>query len=1691
MRVFLVLVVFFAKILAFSFSGEVDTENEQALIFYTNNTPAEKINSITDNQPFSCYPNIQGAVEYTNNSLIFYTQNLHAGFLYKCKLNNSEISFSSRDFGVKSITKNDDNRYILSFFDEVSIDEIDKKLIIENTKFKTKKLTNTDFLITLSNNLQNPKFYLPKDFKSEFNATLNEEFSLVYQKDIINEYEFNQNIKQAKTLPIIKVEPIGLENGLLGIRIYLNDWLYENKNLKKYVRISNINRFDISQSDYVGYMQDSPGAYAIDISSTELKPQSKYKVEILQGFGDYYTATKQKYEFEITTTDYEPFVTFADEKPYISSLGEIGIKSTNVKKIKASLEQLSDENYRYFLNLNNGSLNHLTNEVVTKEFELNTTKNKISEHKIKLNFKNVKDGVYKLNLHYDNDKIISKNIYLSDIAINVKLARDEIFVFANRLSQNAMLSGANVKIYSNKNELLSTGATNDEGVYTYKSDEIYKHAASVVVSLGDEQNFIILNQDDKLNENAYYKIKQDSDIIDAYVYFASSLIRPNEEIKAAIYLKDANFKPIKSAPIKLIITDPRGKKIDEILTKTDELGIISIDKKINSNLTGTFELSIIHANKIIKNKSFYIESFVPTRVKNEILGLKDEYQNGEILTAKLGSHYLFGGIANDISGEAILNISDAEYTNENYKNYKFSNDYVKNINAFSQIKSINLDKNGTSNVSFMLKTQNGAKSILNLTLTYEANDDGNMVSTAKTAKLYPYKNIIGINVSKNFIEPNEKITINSVVLDSKDKSEQNATIKYEINRLTWQYNMDANYKASWFKTLEKIDEFISTNNKFDYTLANSGEYSIIATHMQSGASASIDISVSGYNYGYTAPTHKLSSANIKLDAKSYKEGDTINADITSVIKDGLGLITLEANGIKAYKLVAIKNHSASVKFPINFDFNGAYISASIYKIADNKSHVFRSFAKVYADAKMDNKEIKVQLNSPKTAKSNQNININLKTIPNADVMLFIADIGVLNIISQDKPNPLSFFNKKLNDGVFDYDIYSYLSGYKANGKTLNFGGDMLRMAMMSKHESPVDTKNVQTYVKMIRLKADENGEINYNFKTPNAFNSSIRIDAIVANESGFGTASGEITIKDDIIIKPTQLLYMLKGDEINANLRLINTTNEDKNVSISVKSSENLNIKLNKETLTLKPNENTNINMVLTAKNNAKATYKISLNNDEYTNENKLDIINPHPISTHAKSLSVKGSKSIKLPNGYENVSLNVSSSPLSLLNAINEDLIIYPYGCAEQRSSRLLALLYANSKNKYEQDDRQNFIELGIKDIEKMKNEKGEIGYWGAFSYVDDFSFIYAVDVLSDITKAGFSAELKDSIKAINSRLQADIFNEFNALYAAYVLSRHNALKISTLNALFDSKIHTKSQLRSYLLAATLKNAGLEAEAKKVANDAKNLKLNIDDKNFSSMLRDKAFVLYLHAMSFEKSDFSDTLANELLKQTNSTNSTQEKAFILRAFNSYFKNEQKIKNFKLIYNEQSHTLDTNKTHVFTPKNGEFVLFSSAEMFASYISNAYITPKINHKNDSAKPLNIYRTYIDKDGKDIDINNLKINELIYSKLEISSKDNIEVGVINEIISPCFEVVNENLQGDMRTQKTTNTLNTTHQIIKDDRVLSFFNIANNQTATLYTPMRVMLSGKCQMPAVSIENMYNQAQNDYDLQMNEIVIK
>ncbi|MDO5045823.1 alpha-2-macroglobulin family protein, partial [Campylobacter sp.] len=1514
---------------------------------------------------------------------------------------------------------------------------------------------------------------------------------------------------KARTLILDKLEAKSLENGKLAARLYLKDWVSnEDGSVKKFIKIEGVNSFQVGETFYNSDDMANDGYYYfIDITSDEFKPQTKYKITFKKGFGDNYAIAREDISFDTKFADLKPFLKFSDNMLYISSVGEIAIQSVNTSTAKVVVEKLKEQNYRYFLNFDSSNLSSYVEEVASKNYELGGAKNEILKHKIKLDFANGGDGVYLITIYYDKDKSVQKAVYLSDIGLSVKVSKDEVFLFANRLSQNAVLANADVKIYSLKNDVITSGVTNDEGVFKFSKKDIGKDVASATVSLGKEQGFIILSQNEKLNQNSYLERGNKGERYDAYVHFASNIIRPEENIKGEIIIKNELFKSLSKMPVKIKIKDPQNKTILDKNLNTNELGVINFDEFVNSALTGSFNFEVIFANKIIGDYRFSVESFTPQRIKNSVKLAKKVYDLDEFIEVNLQSNYLFGSPASNLQGNASLQLYQKDYENDKFKDFKFSNDELKN-NMLDQIeKQVSLDNNGKASKVFKVSSLRPISSVIGGVLVFNINDDGKNVSASENLAIYPFKSMVGIKADKTFVDTNENVNFSFISINPFNGEEiKNASKVVEIKRKIWDYNFDNQGVLRWHSSYEKIETISQDTNNFTYNFTQSGDYEVIINDVASGHTASISIDVSGWNYSSLQPTKELAKAQIKLNQKSYKKGDVMSIDVSSVLKNAIALVTLESDGVKKYKILNIQNNSANAKFELDFDFEGLYVSATIMRVADNDLLPFRTYDKVYAKADKSHRALNVSIDAPKIARSNSKFKTKIKTEPNAEVTLFAVDEGVLQVTNQKLKSPLEFFDKMLADFVLDFDIYSNLAGFKKDGKVLSFGGDgaMALMEMrMAKFASPVDKKNIKTYIKMQTAKADANGDVSFDVEVPNDFNSQINLAVIAATDDKLGHSVKAVDIKDDIILKPTQSAYFIKGDNINYILRVINTTNEAKEVSL--KLDTNLNAKLEKDKVSLKPNENLKMTVTLDVNQTGKSYLKFSANDgkETYTHKLNFDVIHPYPLSTFAKSFIASEQKTVTLDNDFKRIRIDASSSIKSILGANSDKLINHPYGCSEQRSSRLLELNYlvVNDKGKSEAQakadkaDIQRFLKAGLNDLIKMQKSDGSFGYWNELSYTNNFASIYAIDTILTLEKSGLELDKNVKSRALKWLENFGSNDNFQALYAAYILSGQKKLDRSVLNALYDQKRYKNSALDSYLMAAILKKEGLKKESDKVLKEVGenfyNKETDLPD-NFGSRVRNTAFMLLIHANHFEKNAFSDKMADYLIKKVDKLYSTQERAFALRALREYIKDTSGENKFKLISDGHELKFDGLGAINIAPIKPEITIIpeKGSNVYLGVSSMAYKPLETNHKFDK-KGLDILRNFVDKNGKEVDLNKLKLNDIIYSKLTLKTDDFIRNGVINEQVSPCFEIINENITPNLRTKATSDTLNIEHTVIQDDRVLTFYYLYTGSNAYVYTPLRVVMSGKCMMPAVITENMYDESMSDYDLAQKEFIVK
>ena len=1683
-----------------AFAYGVNTDIQADFIKFGDFTNFDKKLEISQNEIIKCDTKLNGIYE----SRIEENKN----YIYFFPNNGEKFNFQTNKFEISEFEIIKNGFAVVKFNDFVDLENLKQNLRI----YKKENMSKND--ISYQINSQNNRIFFinfdekTKDINLEISKNLTSKFGIKLNETAIkssNDINFKDNIKAIDLEKNdILIRGASFDDGSVGARIYLKNYMQPSF---KFVKINGISKLNLTSPEYLYHSLKENDSelenfwYFIDVKSDEIQTNKDYKITILKGFGDEYKLARKDYEFDFKTGDRKAFITFSDDKKYISKNAIISFKSANVSEVTLLINKIEDYNLRYFLNFNHEDydIDKFLNEKLSKKFALNGDKNSIKEHKINFDFKDYEDGIYKISAVFLQDgklQTVSKIAYLSDISANVSISDDEMFILTTRLSTGEILPKTKVQVFSDKNNLIFEGKSDSDGILRIKNKD---KKASILLQNGDERGFVMLD------EPVVRKNKSEKDI-KTLLYFSSELVYPNENLSGVLVFKKSDFNALKDIPVKLKIYDSKNIEVLNKNAKTDEFGTVLINEKIGQT-TGIYKFEVIFENEVLASKNFSVENFIANRVRNSILTDKDEYFENEVINASLMSNYLLGAPAGGLNGSLMATFLDDEGLKfDDYKDFSFTNHTLKSEN--NENKTINevdftLNKNGEKKVIIPMPSNITTSNSYKVLLQFSTNDNGKIINSYKRVSVFPYARLTGILSDKDFINSKESVKFSLISLDSKDKKPLNTNLDIEI------YRNDFNYIYDSGRYVEQndfilVDSFKTDKKEIEYKFENGGEYIVVAKDYLSGSSASVSVDVSGWGYNTNLNPKKAKQAKIKLQKDMYKSGEVIKGVVRSQIEKGILNISLVGKEIYDFQIQKIDGGNGEFELKIPDNFTGGYINASIFRDAKPNSTPLRTFANI--PIKIDNSDKKVQIavKHEKEAKNGSNTQIDIKTKPNSKVVLFAVDMGILDIISQKELKAFDFFNTPNSYNFAYYDIFDELSTYFANVNELSFGGDMMvKMASLKRDMSPVEKQMQRQFVIMKSGNSNDNGEIKFDIKFPQDFNSEVRITALVIDENAIDSANSYIQIKDDIVIKPSQSLYLIKNDEINFSLTIINTTNSDKNLKLDISNSKNLEITGFKNEINLKPLESINIDFLVKALKLGSANIKIIAddNGDIYENNTNLTIISQYPASKFFKTGFIKEPKELNANDEtYEKFYINVSQTPQAV--SLADDLINYPYGCTEQTVSKMIANHYFYSQNHDQKllDTIKN--QAGIV-LSRIKND-GKFGYWSAYGYTNEYVSIYAADVLLWLDeKYKFLNDKQKEL--IFSGLKNTINEPFLTMYSAFVLNRYKKLEKSEINRIYDNKIYENNLVSRMMMSVILQTNGMEKHSEelyKTIQENVNLQIyNYNDLYFESDIKNKAFILFIAANMQKKDYFLDSIVADITRHLEVISNTQERGFVVRAFDEYFKNIDEGANFSLAFDDKKLDFKTQISRSFYIDNGRLNIIPNDEngLFYSVLSFGYekVTPKHDDFNANAirmekntnKKLKIFREFVDKNGKKVDLNSLKVGDKIFSKVRIFANFYAYNLAVDEPISSCFEIVNERLYPNERTKATNDKIRFAHKEYLHDRVLHFPETFSDEIV-FFTPINVVKSGNCRLPAIKTEYMQSEKINDYDLETLEFKV-
>jgi uncharacterized protein YfaS (alpha-2-macroglobulin family) len=885
-----------------------------------------------------------------------------------------------------------------------------------------------------------------------------------------------------------------------------------------------------------------------------------------------------------------------------------------------------------------------------------------------------------------------------------------------------------------------------------------------------------------------------------------------------------------------------------------------------------------------------------------------------------------------------------------------------------------------------------------------------------------------------------------------------------------------------------------------------GRYRLeVSTGEPNGAITSVGFD-SGFYADASADTPDL--LEVALDKPDYKPGETMNISVTARTAGRL-TVNVFTDRLVASQSQDVKPGAARVSLNVGRDWGaGAYMVATLRRPLDEPAQRMpgRAIGVQWFSIDKVAHTVAVDMKLPATMRPSTTLNVPIKLDgltagEEAYVVVAAVDVGILNLTNYKPPAPDDYYLGQRRLTAEIRDLYGQLiDGMQGVKGQIRSGGDSAGAELSG---SPPTQAPLALYSGVVTVGRD--GTVQVQFEIP-AFAGSVRVMAVAWTKDKVGKASGDVVVRDPVVLTATLPRFLRTGDRGAVQLELDNVegTAGDYNLAVATDGAARLDGN-QPQALKLAAKQRDRVSIPVTASGAGPSTVRVKVSGpDNFALERSyaLDvrpatqILTRRTVRTLAKGETLTLSKDLFADfvpgTGRVGLSVAVSTSldAATLLNALDR----YPFGCSEQIASRAMAMLYVNELAAQAQLSPDGDVDQRIRDsIPRLLARQGSNGSFGLWSVGGDDPWLdaYVTDFLTRARARGFDVPQTAYTLAID-RLRNYVAGAAEPsrnggrelAYALYVLARNGAAPIGDLRYIADVKLSdVATPIAKAQIAAALAMVGDKARADNAylaALDAiaPQPKLDLGRADFGSALRDAAALVTLasEGRAPQKTIDDAVLRIDTARTLAASTSTQENAWLVLAARALAKQLNSIslnvngetRQGALYRNLQPDDLASSYA---VQNNGD----GNVQTVVS-VSGSPITPEPAAESG----FKIERSYHTLAGEAADPSKARQNQRFVVVLKVTEpQPQFGRVIVADYLPAGFEIDNPRLVSSGETgilDWIADGAEPVHSEFRDDRFTAAFDRAADASPvfTVAYVVRAVSPGRYVLPQVKVEDMY-----------------
>ncbi len=1362
----------------------------------------------------------------------------------------------------------------------------------------------------------------------------------------------------------------------------------------------------------------------------------------------------------------------------------------------------------------------------------------------------LKPGVYAAiaRPNGNTDSFATQWFIVSDLGLTTLSATNGIHTFVRSLATTEPLGGVEVKLVARNNEILGTATTDDRG-YVHFDAALGKGEGGLATAMimaqarhGDYAFLDIAAAAFDLTDRGV-KGRDAPGPVDAYIYTERGVYRPGEEANLTALVRDAKGVGL-TLPVTMVIERPDGVEFSRFVLQDQGGGGRTASLIVpGSAMTGTWRVHLYADPKAraLASQSFLVEEFVPERLALQLKAAQKQLLPGETGTVKVAGRFLYGAPAANLGleGEVIVKASKEDVPGYEGYNFGLASERIDQEQQALE-KPGRTDANGHAALSVALPQIPQTAKPLEARVVVRMLEPGGR-SIERTLRIPVAARVDRIGIKPLFegaaLQEDTTAAFDVISLDSEGQRSELENIEWELVRLEqrWQwYKRDGTWAYDAVTIPRKVaDGKLATSRDVAGQISAAVKWGRYRLDVRSS-----DVNGPASSYQFTAGWYASEDADspevlpVALDKESYLAGDTAKLKISSRF-GGRAMISVVGNGLISTRDVMIKAGDDEIEISVGQDWGaGVYIVATLYRAMDIEAKRMpeRTLGVAWLGIDQSRRTLSVNMELPDKVGSGTALKVpvrldGLKQGETAYVTVAAVDVGVLNLTRFKTPAPETWFYAQRLLGVEYRDFYGRLiDGMRAERGTLRSGGDGASAGLEG---NPPVEETLSLFSGIVKAAADGTAEVKFDLPD---FNGTVRVMAVAWSTAQLGHAVKDIIVRDPVALTVSGPRFITLGDQARLQLALHNIEGPDDTYKVRVmRTYEGEHVKENitqralsqtavtgevfKAEVDLKADARHALAFTLAPQHLGRVAYEVRVTGPggiDISRDLLFDVKAPArdvrrvtvtALRANGGSLNISQDLLSDMVPGQAQISLSVG--PLARFNvpALLTQLESYPYGCAEQTTSRALPLLYASTlaeQGGSEGDAKvRERIQEAIAHLYSMQDSTGGFGVWQPGN-ADIWLTAYVTDFLSRARKARFDVDEAKFRNALD-RLQnyVSYVSDFkiggeNRAYALYVLALNGRAPIGELRYYADARLERfGTPLAKAQIGAALAMMGDKARAERAfaaaLADLKDLSVTGLRNDYGSALRDGAAVLTLASevriMPAAGARLAEVLAHAFTARTHT--STQEQAWMLLAANAVLDDAQAV---SLDINGERRAGHLNRTLTAAALQEGPLKIANVGQAATDAVISVMGTALTPEPSAAQGFTISRTYYTLDGQPTKIGTsdgkseaVKQGERFVAVLKIKSDDPGGRVLLVDRLPAGFEIENPRLiySADIKVLPWLKTqVHPNHTEFRDDRFVAAFDFLEtgdkHREATVAYIVRAVTPGTFVHPAALVEDMY-----------------